>query len=336
MANFRFVTPNRLRAEVARDRRRLYFLGIPVTFALFLLHPALGILGVGSLVVLGSRGSVLLHGAEGEEWALGHPVPSPGSLHELPDHYILFNNLEVPNGASRRELDLVVLGRNGLFLVEVKHLRGEIRGSESDATWVQRKIARLSGGAFENPVRNPVGQVKSAAGALRRYLASRGIDIWVEAIVVFTHPEAALRVRSDSVPVVRLPDLARTIAAHPATRPPRQFLDIVEALKALRPAEHHEGKPGLRHVSVFMRDFVTREERLRGLVVESPGPLRRVTRRLKKPLSRALAPFRRPADVGPAVTLAPREPVRSAPDASEEVTVVRHTSYYRRRRPFRS
>lgn len=336
MAKFRFVTPNRLRAEAARDRRRLYFLGIPVTFALFLLHPILGILCGGIVLVLGSRNSVLLHGAEGEERALGYPVPSPGSLYELPDHYIVFNNLEVSNGANCRELDLVVLGRNGLFLVEVKHLRGEITGSEPDATWVQRKIARLSGGAFENPVRNPVGQVKSAAGALRRYLASRGIDIWVEAIVVFTHPEAVLRVRSDSVPMVRLPDLARTIAAHPATRPPRQFLDILEALKALRPAEHHESKPGLRHVSVFMRDFVTREERLRGLIVESPGSFRRVTRRLKKPLSRALAPFRRPVELDPPVIMAPRGPARSAPDTSEEVAVVRHTSYYRRRRPFRS
>lgn len=336
MANIRFVTPNRLRAEAARDRRRLYFLGIPATFTLFLLHPVLGILGVGSLVVLGSRGSVLLHGAEGEERALGYPVPSPGSLYELPDHYIVFNNLEVPNGANQRELDLVVLGRNGLFLVEVKHLRGEITGSEPDATWVQRKIARLSGGAFENPVRNPVGQVKSAAGVLRRYLASRGIDIWVEAIVVFTHPEAVLRVRSDSVPVVRLPDLARTIAAHPATRPPRQFLDILEALKALQPGKFLETHSGLRHVSVFMRDFVTREERLRGLVVEPPGPLRRVTRRLKKPLSRALAHFRRPVELGPPVIMAPRDPARSTPDASEEVTVVRHTSSYRRRRPFRS
>lgn len=336
MANLRFITPNRLRAKAARERRRLLLFGVPVAFILFLLHPVLGLWCGGLLLVLGSSGSLLLHGAEGEERALGHPVPCPGSLRELPDHYLLFNNLDVPSGAGRRELDVVVLGRNGLFLVEVKHLRGAITGDESDPHWVQRKLARQSGSAYENPVRNPVAQVRSAAGVLHRYLASRGIDIWVQGIVVFTHPAAVLQVRSDTVPVVRLPDLARTIAAQPVNRPPRQFLEILETLKALRAGTFPESKPGLQHVSVFMRDFVTREERLRRLIVEPPNPLQRAALRLKKPLTRALRPLRHPLDLGPPITPASREPARSNPDTSEDITVVRHTSYYRRRRRSRS
>ncbi len=265
MANLLFVTPNTLRVRVSRQRRHILLTGIPGTLGALLLHPLLGFLGVVLLASLWNHGKRHLHGASGEDRALGHPVIHPGSLAALPEHYVVFDNLEVPTeNGGKRELDLVVLGRNGLFVVEVKNLRGEISGSDSDRNWQQTKRSQ-AGNVYTTAVRNPVVQAQSAAGVLHRHLVSCGIDIRVQGVVVFTHPDVALKVKAERVPVVRLPDLAGTIARHTATKPPRQFTLTVASLKALRPGVARKPEPDLKHVSVFMRDFVSSQERFSGL-----------------------------------------------------------------------
>lgn len=183
MANFRYVTPNALRFRVVRQRRLVRVAGLPIVLGGQALHPLLG-----GLECRGGRGTLEswgrpLHGAVGEERALGYPAAYSGSLANLPAHYILFNILVVPTGhGGTRELDLVVLGRNGLFVVAVKHLRGEISGTESDRDWQPPKRSRCSGTAYTTWVRSPVAQVSSAAGVLHRHLASRGVNVWVQGI----------------------------------------------------------------------------------------------------------------------------------------------------------
>lgn len=283
MVNTRYITPNPLRFQALRQRRLIQAIGFPVTLGGFLLHPLVSVLSLGVAVALWNRTARRLHGARGEELALGSPVAEPGSLADLPGHYIVFNNLTVPDGnGGRRELDLVVLGRNGLFVVEVKHLRGEISGAESDRDWRQVKRARHSGRSYVNAVRNPVAQVRSAAGVLHRYLLSQGIKIWVQGLVVFTHPTVTPKVTSISLPVVRLSDLARTIENFPASRSPQKFLEIVQALKRLRTGVPQEHRSGPKHVSVFMRDFVTAQERLSGLSLRQRWTLKRVQRSLAR------------------------------------------------------
>jgi hypothetical protein len=281
MANMHYVTPNRLRLEVNRDRRNLFWFGSPATVAGFFVHPVFGILCLGILLMIWNRTHIKLQGAEGEERALGVPVPYPGSLAELPDHYLVFNNIDVPGTEDTllRELDFVVLARSGLFVIEVKHVRGEIRGGEKDAAWTQIKTS-THGERYENNTRNPMRQVKGAALALRRHLRSHGIEAWVNGIVVFTHPEVDLRHTPGSIPVVALPDLAGTILNHPPGRPLRDFHRILDVLKALRSGDGWQPEPGPRHISYFMRDFVTAHDRVHDTMaidlskLRHPGPIK--------------------------------------------------------------
>jgi len=331
MANLLYVTPNALRVRVSRQRRLLLLIGLLGLIGAFVLHPLLGFLGVVLLSSLWNHGQLHLHGASGEDRALGQPVIHPGSLAELPDHYIVFNNLEVPTeNGGKRELDLVVLGRNGLFVVEVKNLRGEISGSDTDRNWQQVKRSQ-AGHVYTTAVRNPVSQVRSAAGVLHRYLATRGIDIRVQGIVVFTHPDVVLKAKAERVPVVKLTDLASTILRHAATRPPRQFMEAVAALKALRPGVPLKPEPGLQHVSVFMRDFVTRQERL-----AEPTPVERL------PRQQAVHPHASAPSSPPSASVAvieassgvvlPRTKTRAGLDVVEVAVVRRTTTAGRRRR----
>jgi hypothetical protein len=331
MANLLYVTPNALRVRVFRQRRLLLLIGLPGLIGAFVLHPLLGFFGVVLLASLWNQWQRHLHGASGEDRALGHPDIHPGSLAELPDHYIVFNNLEVPTeNGGKRELDQVVLGRNGLFVVEVKNLRGEITGSDSDRNWQQVKRSQ-AGHAYTTTVRNPVSQVRSAAGVLHGYLASCGIDIRVQGIVVFTHPDVVLKTKAERVPVVKLHDLASTILRHAATKPPRQFMEAVTALKALRPGVPLKPESGLRHVSVFMRDFVSSQERL-----AEPAPAERL------PLPQSVhkhpsAPSSPPVAINSAIeassgVVLPRTKTHAGLDVVEVTVVRRTTTAWRRRR----
>ncbi|MES1933289.1 hypothetical protein T35B1_11797 [Salinisphaera shabanensis T35B1] len=105
----------------------------------------------------------------------------------LPEGYALFNQLAVPNPRSRTgatEIDAIVLGPTGITVIEVKSNRGTvIAGSDLDRYWPVRKVGR-KGTVYYAQMRNPVRQATRQACALRHYLKSRGINVWVDALVV--------------------------------------------------------------------------------------------------------------------------------------------------------
>lgn len=247
MANLRYILPNELRVRVQRLRTTTIAIGTAVS--------AVGVMYYNSFLIsaLAMVGCVLvwnsqrkrLSGAEGEERALGLPQPMSGSLVELPENYTLFNNVRVLGNRGPRELDLVAVGPNGVFVIEVKHYRGEIGGNENDPKWRQIKQSQR-GNNYLSAIRNPVSQVRGAALALKEHLKRQGVHAWIEGIVVFTHPECALHVGQTSVPVLTLPALASHIRQHvPRFRPCPPSL-VVRALSrmgqtglgAMRTAKH--------------------------------------------------------------------------------------------------
>lgn len=282
MADLSYIQPNRLRQEASRVRKRLLAVALPVLGLMAFVHIVLAWLGMLVLIVLvllWRRGEKHMHGADGEDMALGIPKAYPGSLIGLSDDYTIFNQVWVPNGDSWRELDDVVMGPNGIFGIEIKHHRGEIRGSESDKVWRQKKRSR-AGHVYEQDMRNPVAQVKGGVFALKNYLASHGVNNWIQGIVVFTHPECSLSVGESTVPVLRLAQLAPYIERFRPLWPLQKQGTVIRALKLLRQSPLPDRTAwqkllGLRSypllrpalpqpIKYFMRDFVTPEQRVDG------------------------------------------------------------------------
>lgn len=316
MADLSHIRPNHLRRQVHNKRRRLLMLGIPLlglasTIGFF----AFG-LGLIVLAILWRQRDQRLHGAMGEDMALGIPKGYPGSLAGLPDSYIVYNQLRVPQGDSHREFDFIVVGPNGIFGIEIKHHRGRICGSESDKTWRQKKRSR-TGHVYENDMRNPVAQIKSAIYPLKRYLAAHGANNWIQGIVVFTHPECELEIGESSVPVLTLKELAPYIARHRPMWPVQHPGIVVRALKVLREwsdditrertlrqiltgAKNEERlKPLMpQPIKNFMRDFVTRDERMAGVMnhdYQAAAPTPRRTKTPSSPPSIPVAVTAKPA-----------------------------------------
>ncbi len=277
MAELCYIRPNRLREQANRYHRQLLWIGVPLLVGAAFIHVLLAWAGLIILYMLWTKPDAHLSGAEGEDLALGIPSALPGSLATLHQDYIVFNQLQIPAGRSYRELDYVVVGPNGIFVVEVKHYRGEIRGAEFDRTWLQRKRSR-AGYFYTQELRNPVTQIKGGIYALRRHLATHGIRNWIEGIVVFTHPECTLMADKSSVPILTLAELADYIRDFHPKWAPRKLDTTVEALKELAkvdavpqpvPSSEHTVRKKLRspqHISYFMQDFLKPAEKIREIM----------------------------------------------------------------------
>lgn len=235
MANLNYVRGNRLREQTDEAFNRTLLFGIVAVVILSAINPGLGMLGFVVLGVLhwfGSRDRARrLHGAAGEDLALGAGNPAPGSLATLPDSFAVFNQLEVPFKGGHAEIDFVVVGPNGVFAVETKHDRGTIRGTEKDRQWVKAKVSS-GGNTYEREIRNPVAQSKRAVYALRTYLESKGIKAWIHGLVVYTHPDCALEVDGGNVPILRLDALAGHVAHFGGAR---RRPDVERVIAALIP-----------------------------------------------------------------------------------------------------
>ena len=237
MADLRYIRPNKLRQEAKRRRILLLVIGLPLAIAGAWIHLLILAIGAVTLAVLWDRQNRRLCGAEGEERALGLPRAYPGCLAYLPNTYTAFNQVLVPYGKRHRELDLIVVGPNGIFVIEVKHYRGEITGAETDRTWRQPQSTYDLANIDVRELRNPVIQVKHAVRALRGYLASHDIKTWVQGAVVMTHPNCRLDVGTTGTPVLTLPQLAGYILTYRPRWAPRQLDFAVRAIEHLLEAE---------------------------------------------------------------------------------------------------
>ncbi len=308
MADFDFIQPNRLRQEANQVRTRLLAVALPMLGLMAFVHIVLAWLGLIVLILLWRRGEKHMHGADGEDMALGVPKAYAGSLIGLSDDYTIFNQVIVPNGESFREIDFVVVGP-GIFAIEVKHHRGEIRGSEPDKAWRQKKRSQ-AGNLYEQDMRNPVAQVKGGVFALKNYLATHGVNNWIQGIVVFTHPECSLSIGESTVPVLRLEQLTPYIERFRPLWPLQKQGTVVRALKLLRqsPAPHRTAWQkllGIRSyprllpalpqpIKYFMRDFVAPEQRVNGATSCYPGAARKNVHQATTPPPYAPAPAMAP------------------------------------------
>jgi hypothetical protein len=129
---------------------------------------------------------------------------------KLNDDYYLLNDLYLREGGG--DIDHIVLGPNGVFVLETKNWRGSISCSGDE--W-QRAGKR-------NFASSPSRQVKRNVARIKQIIDSsanlRPLGIWVEGLVVFTNNHVALHVNNPAVPVLKLPQLPSYITGYRSSR----------------------------------------------------------------------------------------------------------------------
>lgn len=130
-------------------------------------------------------------------------------------HY-LFNDLLLRNGFRAAQIDHLVIGPQGVFVIETKNWRGCIEGNGQDAIWTQHKREG------EAPVRlkSPVAQVQRQAGVIAQILrGAKNPPAAVIPVVAFAMGSTELRVDSHDVPVIRASDLGAVISGRRSAQP---------------------------------------------------------------------------------------------------------------------
>lgn len=126
-------------------------------------------------------------GRLGEEYATGFI----SSI--LNDEDRLFTNVKVSYEGKDAELDEVIVNPRGVFVIEVKNYKGELRGDAADYEWIKYKTSD-SGEVYEKTVRNPIKQVHRQEYIFSNYLRENGIKVWVEGYVFFVQQNSPVKV----------------------------------------------------------------------------------------------------------------------------------------------
>lgn len=183
------TTENRITAAINEERaqavRQVWQIGIPLAIGASIIYPT-GILAWAGALALWynsakSCGSfVKLKGAAGEDRV-------ETLLSDLPNGYLVYNQIKFPEPSSCTgflEADFVVVGKNGVFIIENKDYTGRIVGNESDRDWTLYKMGR-DGTWYGKKARNPVRQVKTYVRKLSDIFRENGIKAWIVPLVSY-------------------------------------------------------------------------------------------------------------------------------------------------------
>lgn len=215
MPRFDYLLPNPHIMRYQRATQLRVICIVLFSMCALLLNSQLPFLGAVLALFVSTDDPIRAAGAEGEQLALGQTAPKPGSLGTLPVTYTVFNNLLIPHRGRLCELDLIVVGPRGVFVVEVKHYAGRLAGEPRDAHW--RQTTRRGTKTMPNPLRQLARQVDALTTLLRR----QGYDGAIQGLVVMTHPNVELALGSSHRSVVRLDNLADQITHWRPQRIPR-------------------------------------------------------------------------------------------------------------------
>lgn len=137
-----------------------------------------------------SNTDILVSGINGERIATK-------ILSALPDGYTIFQDVIVTYGNKKSEIDNIIVGRSGVFIVEVKNHNGHIEGDLKDKYWTQHKVGR-GGTPYADEMYNPVKQVGTQIYCLANYLRQNGVNTYIEGMVYFANKTCLISLTGNS------------------------------------------------------------------------------------------------------------------------------------------
>lgn len=150
-------------------------------------------------------------------------------MHWEMEHVLFYDFIMQLHGFSY-QMDVVIVSRHFILVIEVKNMVGEISFHEARHQFVRRR----EGGGLEG-FRNPLDQARRHARALGQLIGSA---IPIEYAVVFSNVKSILRDVPDHEPVFHVSGLERYVdgllSRHPACLGREEFDELVQRMGMLR------------------------------------------------------------------------------------------------------
>jgi len=113
----------------------------------------------------------------------------------LDDRYTIINCVNVYNGEQKSQIDNIVVGPTGVFVIEVKSINGHITGSAEDRIW--RVTRTANGKSVTRESYSPIKQVQTHVKRTQTYLSSEGFDVAVEGLVYYVDERTTLKIDNE-------------------------------------------------------------------------------------------------------------------------------------------
>ena len=115
--------------------------------------------------------------------------------HNLPDEYTIIPNVELLYGDGRSEADNIIVGRSGVFIIEVKNMKGTVSGSCEDKQWIKDKVDTYNPDiVYQESFKNPVRQVKYQVHLLKNIFKENDIRTYIHCAVYFPNTQTVLNI----------------------------------------------------------------------------------------------------------------------------------------------
>lgn len=142
-----------------------------------------------------NRAKILFKGIIGE-------TDTADIIATLPEDYFGFQNVVVRLDDKISEIDIVIVGPTGVFVVETKNRNGKVTGSYEQREWKQHKVGRR-GTPYISNFYSPVKQVSTHIYRLTKFLRNNGICVHIDGAVYFSNREATVKISgsAEKIPV---------------------------------------------------------------------------------------------------------------------------------------
>lgn len=154
-------------------------------------------------------------------------------VRKLPNQYHVFTNFQIEEKRIRDEIDFIVVGDTGVFVIEAKNHVGKIVGAPDDMEWKQYKSDK-NGRAYTKTLPNPIKQADWHTINITRLLTRMGFRTAASGLLVFTNPKAALEIESGRFTVL---DSCKNVNPYILNYKPQQKLDKSHINKIVRALE---------------------------------------------------------------------------------------------------
>ncbi len=135
-------------------------------------------------------------------------------LEKLNDSYYLINGVVIP--PNRGDTDHIIIGSNGIFIIESKNYGGEI-DCDGDS-WSRYKTSRR-GKKYDLSIGSPSRQVKRNAKVLKDFILKHEKEIfkrktphiWIHSLLVFTNKNVKVHIKNPTVDVLKVSEIINHI-----------------------------------------------------------------------------------------------------------------------------
>ncbi|MGE7090607.1 nuclease-related domain-containing protein [Lysinibacillus sp. NPDC048646] len=123
-------------------------------------------------------------------------------LSDLPASYSIFPDIQIVVDGRTSQLDTIIVGPTGIYVVEVKNHSGVIEGNVNE-----RELLQIKHDGHKKTIYNPVKQVATHTYRLHRYLYQHGVDYWIQGAVYFANNAVRIDVAPhSSTPIFSVKD----------------------------------------------------------------------------------------------------------------------------------